>query len=335
MAPYAAAMRRVNPTRRPSAACFSATALLAAEVLAAPLLWRLGDVEGLGVEIHDLRHWLRTADTENLLGSTARLVALILVAWLIATTLASMARRCIPALRGATSLDALTLPAVRQFLDRALVLSIGVSTLVGQSAAGATTVAGRTDLSRAATVTTTALPAGGAHYAVTPKGDFSIRAAADSGPSAAEPADAPTVPRAPTAETPASSDTDTGVQENLVIRAPDGAGAPKPDPGTTPSSATTTTIGTTPTIGERESARRADNLPHSATANYEVEPGDSLWRIAEQQVAGVAPRNSEAAVSHYWALMVEANRTTLRSGDPSLIYPGEIVVLPPLDGALS
>ena len=58
--------------------------------------------------------------------------------------------------------------------------------------------------------------------------------------------------------------------------------------------------------------------------------GDNLWRIARAEVSratGVA-RPDDAAVARYWRRVIAANRTTLRSGDPSLIFPGEVVTLP-------
>jgi hypothetical protein len=62
-----------------------------------------------------------------------------------------------------------------------------------------------------------------------------------------------------------------------------------------------------------------------------VRAGDSLWLIARaslMQTTGRRPGDTE--VARYWRAVIVANRPTLRSGDPSLIYPGEIVVLPPV-----
>jgi nucleoid-associated protein YgaU len=53
-----------------------------------------------------------------------------------------------------------------------------------------------------------------------------------------------------------------------------------------------------------------------------VAAGESLWTIA---AARVAPG---ADVAPYWARVVDANRQSLRSGNPNLIYPGEVVELP-------
>jgi nucleoid-associated protein YgaU len=69
----------------------------------------------------------------------------------------------------------------------------------------------------------------------------------------------------------------------------------------------------------------------SNTANQVVvEPGDHLWRISERRLEtllGDEPSNAE--IGPYWREVIEVNTDSLRSGDPDLIYPGEIVTLPP------
>jgi nucleoid-associated protein YgaU len=62
---------------------------------------------------------------------------------------------------------------------------------------------------------------------------------------------------------------------------------------------------------------------------YVVRAGDNLWRIAGAHVArasGTAP--SDETIARYWQRVIAANRTTLRSGNPSLIFPGEVIALP-------
>lgn len=53
-----------------------------------------------------------------------------------------------------------------------------------------------------------------------------------------------------------------------------------------------------------------------------------MWVIARRHLAkdGAAPTNAE--VDAYWRKLIEANRDTIRSGDPNLIYPGEILAMP-------
>lgn len=68
----------------------------------------------------------------------------------------------------------------------------------------------------------------------------------------------------------------------------------------------------------------SDQLPDS----YNVVKGDNLWAIAERRV-GLA--GDLDIVSAYWRRLVAVNRNTLRSGDPNLIYPGEMISLPPIE----
>ena len=57
-----------------------------------------------------------------------------------------------------------------------------------------------------------------------------------------------------------------------------------------------------------------------------VVAGDSLWSIAEAAVpADTADRST--AVDAYWRSLVELNAATIRSGDPDLIFPGEVIIL--------
>jgi hypothetical protein len=62
--------------------------------------------------------------------------------------------------------------------------------------------------------------------------------------------------------------------------------------------------------------------------------GDSLWTIARDHLAAAGKGSGEPSnrqVADYWAKVKEANRHRLASGDPDLIEPGEIIVLPPVD----
>jgi nucleoid-associated protein YgaU len=56
-----------------------------------------------------------------------------------------------------------------------------------------------------------------------------------------------------------------------------------------------------------------------------VEKGDHLWKISARHLDRVAP---ESDIAPYWRDVVDVNTPRLRSGDPDLIYPGEVVELP-------
>ena len=64
---------------------------------------------------------------------------------------------------------------------------------------------------------------------------------------------------------------------------------------------------------------------------YVVRPGDHFWSIAEEHlVAQLGRAVTEDEVCQYWSRLVDANRDTIQSGDPNLIYPGEEIVLVPV-----
>jgi nucleoid-associated protein YgaU len=56
-----------------------------------------------------------------------------------------------------------------------------------------------------------------------------------------------------------------------------------------------------------------------------VERGDHLWKISQRHLANHSPG---LAVAPYWIEVIEVNTPSLRSGDPDLIYPGEVIQLP-------
>jgi nucleoid-associated protein YgaU len=63
-----------------------------------------------------------------------------------------------------------------------------------------------------------------------------------------------------------------------------------------------------------------------------VEPGDHLWKISASHLEGILDRPAEPAeIDPYWRVVIETNRALLSSGDPDLIYPGEVIKLPPTD----
>lgn len=110
-------------------------------------------------------------------------------------------------------------------------------------------------------------------------------------------------------------------------RAVEALPTPAPPPPTTlPPSPPPTTTGPPASVSPPPAPLPAPDPPpapvEAAPAVHVVAAGESLWTIAAVRVA------PGADVAPYWARMVEANRATLRSGNPNLIYPGEVVELP-------
>lgn len=56
-----------------------------------------------------------------------------------------------------------------------------------------------------------------------------------------------------------------------------------------------------------------------------VQKGDHLWKISARHLGNEVSNNE---VAPYWLEVIDVNTPHLRSGDPDLIYPGEVVTLP-------
>jgi nucleoid-associated protein YgaU len=67
-----------------------------------------------------------------------------------------------------------------------------------------------------------------------------------------------------------------------------------------------------------------------------VRPGDSLLTIAREALrdAGVEDP-SDGDIAAYWSVVIDRNRAHLPDPDnPDLIFPGDRLVLPPLEAAI-
>ena len=67
--------------------------------------------------------------------------------------------------------------------------------------------------------------------------------------------------------------------------------------------------------------------PAGRAPTVTVRPGDSLWRLAQEQLPAGAPA---AAVAAQWPRWWSANRALL-GDDPDLLHPGQRLVVPPDD----
>lgn len=63
-----------------------------------------------------------------------------------------------------------------------------------------------------------------------------------------------------------------------------------------------------------------------------VRPGDHMWALAEERLSAARGRVvSDTEITPYWLQVVASNESSIRSGDPDLIFPGEVLVLPAVD----
>lgn len=77
--------------------------------------------------------------------------------------------------------------------------------------------------------------------------------------------------------------------------------------------------------GEASSTRLpiSTNSQSHPQTSVVVVPGDHLWKISARHLQG-----KDKPVAPYWLDVIEVNKPGLRSGNPDLIYPGEIIELP-------
>lgn len=246
---------------------------MALEAVAVAGLTRLGSVSRWRVDWAHLWTWLQQAPTEDAVVGVVRWLALALAWWLLASSvLYSLARASrIPGLIRGTRW--LTLPVVRSVVDRALVVTLAASTVVGArgGVALAQTAGGGAALPRAVA---TAAPAPGW--------------GGDRG-------------------TPAVQESQAAVPAAPQLRSVELIAAATP-------------------------ADLGDQLAPAAT--WDVVKDDNLWSICTRHLAEVTGRTPSSLrageIATYWWAVVDANRSTIRSGNPNLIYAGEVVQLLPV-----
>jgi len=70
--------------------------------------------------------------------------------------------------------------------------------------------------------------------------------------------------------------------------------------------------------------------PAEVSGAVVVARGDHLWSISQRHLETVWGRTDlgDNEVAGYWVQVIEANRDRIRSGNPDLIFPGEVILLP-------
>ncbi|MCU1429976.1 MAG: hypothetical protein JWL83_3976 [Actinomycetia bacterium] len=273
-----------------------------ASPLARLLVVESAALAALAVLVHPLgaadaaqRSWWVNAPVPSLAGTLGWWIAFALASWCAITTITCVASRAFPALRALRVLDVCTAPAVRRAVDRALALSLALGTISTVAVAGAAMPASAT------TTTTMAERRPPVVVRVTPDGKIVV-----------EPGSKPSATTATTAPTPTTTSRLTTNMPPATHRRP--ASEPRPPKPPEPAA----------TAGRRVRTPARPDL-------YTVVPGDNLWHIAAARLAAANRRvPTDEEIAPYWQRVVAANRSTLRSGDPNLIFAGELVTLPPL-----
>jgi hypothetical protein len=110
-------------------------ALLTAEVAAVVAGHRLGTLPWLRIPVDDLAAWLAYAPPEDAVLAVLRLVALAGGYWLLGTTALYVLARLSRAPAALRAVRWATLPAVRRLADRAVVVTLALTTVAGPRAA--------------------------------------------------------------------------------------------------------------------------------------------------------------------------------------------------------
>jgi hypothetical protein len=238
--------------------------------------------------------WWTHAGAAELLGALSWWFAALLCAWTVLGTVVGVATRAVPRLRALRRLDRLNVPFVRRALDRALAVSMAATAVVAVATPAS------------AATTSTAPTRSHVRVHVTQDGELVV------------------APDRAVAPAPASTSTTTTTTTTTVAPA---RPAPRPTPVAASPFPTPSSVGSAEVSGTtNRSVARAAVPGATAAARYMVRPGDNLWRIA----AAHLDTTDDDVIVCYWRRVVAANRATLRSGDPNLIFPGELVDLPPL-----
>lgn len=134
------------------------------------------------------------------------------------------------------------------------------------------------------------------------------------------PVPAPTSPGAAT-PTDAAPPTDAAAPTDA---APPGGAAPASEADETPDP--------TPAPAEPSAAPSTRPAPVTEQREVRIEPGDHFWALAERDLAEVLGRPAtDSEVVPHWQAILEANADRLQvPGNPDLLLPGQLVVLPPV-----
>src|SRR6266545_1643123 len=344
--------------------------LLAFELAAVVLLTRLGSVPELRIPWHSLTPWLLNSPVEDVLAAILRNIALLIAWWLLGSNLLYLLARLtrVPGPVAADHPNPETVgplayapnpagPPREQAPARAASLPGYVPGAAGllaqqptQTTSGqpgyvprpagnpppaqpqptSTSPSSTTGPSSSSTTTppSTRPPTSTTGYVPSPAGP----------PSSTAPPKTTTPPRstapestAPPTTAPPRTTAPPGSTAPPRTTAPPGSTAPETRPPTT-----TTPPTTTAPPGGNQPSPSPQPPEGQPTRSHRVVQGDNLWTISRDHLAAVTNRRSSDLSDHeiatYWLRVIAVNRSSLRSGNPDVIFPDELIMLPPTSG---
>ena len=83
------------------------------------------------------------------------------------------------------------------------------------------------------------------------------------------------------------------------------------------------------TASETGQIRLPVSIATTSTDSTVVQPGDHFWKISARHLSGILDRDpASSEIAPYWRRVVVENTPNLKSGNPDLIYAGEVIELP-------
>jgi nucleoid-associated protein YgaU len=306
----------------------------------------------------ELRAWVADTSPPDMTVALLRLGALALTGYLLAVTVLAVAARLLR-LRGlAAAVEGMTPTMVHRLVSAGSGIGLVLGAVAGAlpavdpgPAPGGSTVAANAPAADRASATMSRLPVSSATMTRLTTGPGvpapepgepapEAGAARGAGPPtagvgpvaglAAPRAEPGTAPSAGSAEATMTRIGDVPPPTATMTRVHPEAPARPPPPGAVPA----VHDQTGPSPARPAAGRPAPGLPRIDPTRWVVEPGDSLWSIAEEIMRRPdGSRAGERAVARYWRRLITANRHDLVDrANPDLLVPGQQLVVPPPDG---
>jgi len=265
--------------------------LLAATTLITVGLHALGGVPGFAVDWQSPLTWINASAPADVMGAGFRYAGLAIGYWVLITTVLYYALSLVRAEHRPHWISLVTLPPIRRLIDGTLAASLAISVLAAPVAS-----------LRAEPAQPTPPPI---VFATSPDG----------------------IP-VPHIGPAMNNHEPTPVAEQTPAVTPQ-LDTPPEQPVAPPTSEARPTDAVQPAVIANLPAVAAAVTGPATDSTYTVERGDNLWTIAASRLRTVlGDKPTSAQIDDYWRTVIAANRDTLRSGDPNLIYPGEMILLP-------